>query len=1238
MAFDKNGRWVYSDENQAIIDSRPVIEDMGIGAIAGLRDAGEETLQVGKKLADYAVETAGDVTGYGWEGFEDNSNRILPQVLRPTGMAGKFTEDLTQFTAGFVGVGKFIRPLKGIGWIAGGKKAQSVTGGIIKTTQQSAVATSLVSNPYEDRLSNFIQEYPHLENPVTEYLQADPEDTYAEGKLKAGLEDLPLSLGVEYGMKGIVAIARGFKKADNAIAKGDDPVKATETDQVEIDDLAKQEGDAVNVGVEESNKLKATAKVEQESVDAAIDAGADNLDTIDLTATKTIVGKRLMQASADNGENYAKTLKSFSKKDLLVIAKQVGVKTGQKAKKQLFDEINYEVFKGVKYKAKPKAETVTVNAKVAKSGVQAPQAVKLSAKALKQIEKQPQNISEILKEAKLYDPKTFDPDDPTSAVRDLVAMVQKQNPAVIAAVKGQQTWKQAEEETANRVGDLLNLDNNQLSTLVTNYSKTTEDATFVLGAVESIMKSQFDEITERFTKSNFDTDRKAQMEALEALESTMMILQSVSGQEAAFGRALNLRKKGVIDLDSYQNHSAVRDGGDHADAEALDYLIKQYGGIEKLKEIKLAVLAAKGNPKAFVKILKNVQEPKGKKVGRSFIELFRSMILFNTKTHITNLLGGGIESVLRPMEGYIGSYMTPMMFSAEAKAQRDFFGAQLEGLLHSMDAAAVVASRSFMMERNILDTMGKVDDISQMNKISSEYWPEAKGTPLGAVLDMTGKATRVSLRALGAEDEFFKQINYRARIYAQSKMDGIGKGLKDKDLTDYMAKELEEAFDASGAAVKNKDGTFKHSKALNDAREATFTSELTKGTFANGLHKLVNQHPILQLFMPFIRTPTNLIGAAVQRTPILGAYSKKLRADFKNADPNIRAAAKGKWATGIAIYGMALSMVNRGDITGSGPLDPEANRTWRAAGNQAYSVKMGESWVSYQRLDPNFIPFALVANFSDAAKHGTTDLSELAQLDMEALQEGSVGIILAICKTIEDKAYFQGITSVAAAFTSENPAQKHSMQRVASNMVTSFIPSAPLQFADAWAGMVDGQPAEVREAVGLIEKMQRKWVTTNKDLPKKYNWLTGEPMINYGSWSGIPVRKDEHTPVMDELVNQKVGFRGPTKRFGALKFDLTNEEFSRYQELAGTVKVQGRTLIQSLKKLHDSPVYAAAAGSLEIDSEGFSRQVVLNRKIISRFLAVAREELKDEFPELGEEVMARRLAKRTGMQLMEFNR
>ena len=252
------------------------------------------------------------------------------------------------------------------------------------------------------------------------------------------------------------------------------------------------------------------------------------------------------------------------------------------------------------------------------------------------------------------------------------------------------------------------------------------------------------------------------------------------------------------------------------------------------------------------------------------------------------------------------------------------------------------------------------------------------------------------------------------------------------------------------------------------------------------------------------------------------------------------------------------------------------------------------------------------------------------------LQEAAVGTILSIVKTIEDKAYFQCITSVAAAFTSENPAQKHSLERIGSNFVTSVIPPAPLQFAEVWNDLVNGQPAEVREAVGLIEKIQRKWVTTNKDLPKKYNWLTGEPMINYGSFSGIPIRKDEPNAVMDELVRQKVGFRGPTKRM--MKFDLTNEEFSRYQQLAGTAKFQGRTLLQNLAKLHASPVYKAAAASVEIDSEGFSRQVVLNRKIISAHLALARDLLKDEFPELGEEVMARRLAGRTGMKLMEFNR
>ena len=47
-----------------------------------------------------------------------------------------------------------------------------------------------VFSPHEERLSNLVQEFPELANPITEYLQAKPDDSFAEGRLKNSLEGL----------------------------------------------------------------------------------------------------------------------------------------------------------------------------------------------------------------------------------------------------------------------------------------------------------------------------------------------------------------------------------------------------------------------------------------------------------------------------------------------------------------------------------------------------------------------------------------------------------------------------------------------------------------------------------------------------------------------------------------------------------------------------------------------------------------------------------------------------------------------------------------------------------------------------------------------------------------------------------------------------------------------------------------------------------------------------------------
>ena len=53
-----------------------------------------------------------------------------------------------------------------------------------------SVTDFVVFNPHEERLSNLIQQFPELANPVTEYLQAKPDDKAAEGRLKNSLEGL----------------------------------------------------------------------------------------------------------------------------------------------------------------------------------------------------------------------------------------------------------------------------------------------------------------------------------------------------------------------------------------------------------------------------------------------------------------------------------------------------------------------------------------------------------------------------------------------------------------------------------------------------------------------------------------------------------------------------------------------------------------------------------------------------------------------------------------------------------------------------------------------------------------------------------------------------------------------------------------------------------------------------------------------------------------------------------------
>ncbi len=159
-------------------------------------------------------------------------------------LAGGLVQGVSQFMVGFVpgmwGVGHLgkLSGLTGVGLKAGkiGKAAQAAkAAGKAKTakaitysaqfgkaTAAGAVADFAVFDAQEHRLSNLIQQFPSLQNPVTEFLAADEGDSEAEGRLKNLIEGGILGAMSEPFIMGLRALKAGRK----AKASGRNPDEA----------------------------------------------------------------------------------------------------------------------------------------------------------------------------------------------------------------------------------------------------------------------------------------------------------------------------------------------------------------------------------------------------------------------------------------------------------------------------------------------------------------------------------------------------------------------------------------------------------------------------------------------------------------------------------------------------------------------------------------------------------------------------------------------------------------------------------------------------------------------------------------------------------------------------------------------------------------------------------------------------------------------------------------------------
>lgn len=467
---------------------------------------------------------------------------------------------------------------------------------------------------------------------------------------------------------------------------------------------------------------------------------------------------------------------------------------------------------------------------------------------------------------------------------------------------------------------------------------------------------------------------------------------------------------------------------------------------------------------------------------------------------------------------------------------------------------------------------------------------------------LIGKTVRLPSRALMSMDELFKQSQYRGVVFADALAEAARQGLKGAEKTEAIKRYIRESYTDTGAATRG--------DALLQSRRATFTETLEPGV-ASIIQKAAIDQPVIRFFIPFVRTPVNLLSQTFQHMPVVGTVSKRFRADI--AAGGARAAqAKGRQVLGSALVGIAGYMAANGMIVGSGPKDPRIRRVW-LKNNQPYSFRIVKEdgtveFISYARLEPLSNVFSIAADAVEIMNDEYNERDETSMIN---------ALRVAVMENTVNKTFTQGIYDAMQLFVG----RPHEQERAAKNFVASFVPNVLNQ--------TNGDEA-LREVRSYSDAILARTGLYNGIDPKRN--ILGEVITRrlpkYDPLGLTQADRREIDTVLEEITrmaiaNQAVAGEPSRRVSGPNRIDLSQVQYSdtqsvydRWLELTGTVKINGRTLRQELEKLFNSRRYKIAPEG-ELGAISGTKGALIRKVIVSY-----RKAAQGEFKQLQEIVRA----------------
>jgi hypothetical protein len=574
-----------------------------------------------------------------------------------------------------------------------------------------------------------------------------------------------------------------------------------------------------------------------------------------------------------------------------------------------------------------------------------------------------------------------------------------------------------------------------------------------------------------------------------------------------------------------------------------------------------ALIAADGDMAAVAGLVR--QKTLAQKATAATAEYWINAILSNPITHTKNIISNAFQSVALPGRQLIGGLMS--FNPTQAKEALSTY----VGLVTNARDSWALAKKSFLLEDSILDAGGKIE---RADRATGNSW--------------LGKTLRLSSRFLTAEDEFFKQLNYRANLKAKLTSDGIEKGLKGDELAAFVTKQFDDSFEKRFVKGEPVQGAALDTDSLNYAKAVTFTDDLNPNSWPAKVSRLANEHPAFKLVVPFIRTPWNILKSTARLTPPLEALRKGFWDDLRAGGAK-RADAFGRLTMGGSLYTLGYFSAANGTLTGDGPKDPDTRRQLMATGWRPRSIKIGDTYVSYDGIEPASTIFSLMANYHEVSAY-------MKEKDRE---EFASTLVSAVAKSMVNKTYLRGIADLMGVL--DDPDRNG--EAYISRQAASFVPFSGLQ-------------KNIRDQVDPVRRSMNEWYDGIRNtipgwsdsLPPQRNIfgeiVTGRQAIGPDAFSPFTSSKDLGDKVADELAQNSIregGFSMPSRKFGNVEF--TPQQYDKVLQTMGTLGNGG--MKAELKKLIESEDYKELK-----DSRGVYKSA--KREAIERILGVYEHQAK----------------------------